>query len=150
MCDMILVLVLYKCFEIRCNFCFLFHECVNDTLKSRNTNQTNSFVVLFQIVISTFSFIQLFFNHLRDHLITVKLFPQCFLLVDFDTQKSNISFREWRHFSYEPKSCGFYNEAEKGCEPKDVSSHTLPQFSSARAPKVCIYLCTKSFFFFES
>ncbi|KAL0704602.1 hypothetical protein Bca4012_071027 [Brassica carinata] len=58
---------------------------------------------------------------------------------DLNRLSSSVTLlREWRHFSYEPKSFGFYNEAEKGCEPKDVNSHTLPQFSSARAPKVKI------------
>ncbi|CAH8385525.1 unnamed protein product [Eruca vesicaria subsp. sativa] len=58
---------------------------------------------------------------------------------DINRLSSSVTLlREWRHFCYEAKSFGFYNEAEKGCEPKDVSSHTLPQFSSARAPKVKI------------
>ncbi|CAH2036808.1 unnamed protein product, partial [Thlaspi arvense] len=48
-------------------------------------------------------------------------------------------FREWRHFNYEPKSFGFYNEDVKSSGPKDFNRQTLPQFSSARAPKVKIY-----------
>ncbi|KAF8104189.1 hypothetical protein N665_0176s0005 [Sinapis alba] len=60
-------------------------------------------------------------------------------MTDINRLSSSVTLlRDWRHFSYEPKSFGFYNEAVKGCEPKDVNSHTLPQFSSARTPKVKI------------
>ncbi|CAN8312580.1 unnamed protein product [Cochlearia groenlandica] len=60
--------------------------------------------------------------------------------------------RQWRDFNYEPKEFGFHNEAAKSGEPKCFKSQTLPQFSSARAPKVfmilyaIIYsLCSKDF-----
>ncbi|KAG2319698.1 hypothetical protein Bca52824_012911 [Brassica carinata] len=60
---------------------------------------------------------------------------------DIKRLSSSVTFlREWRHISYEPKRFGFYNdEAGKSCEPKDINSQTLPQFSSARAPKVKIH-----------
>ncbi|KAL1207797.1 hypothetical protein V5N11_013971 [Cardamine amara subsp. amara] len=58
---------------------------------------------------------------------------------DISRLSSSVTFlREWRHFNYQPKSFGFYDEAGKSREPKDTSSQTLPQFSSARAPKVKI------------
>ncbi|VVA91875.1 unnamed protein product [Arabis nemorensis] len=51
---------------------------------------------------------------------------------------SSVTFlREWRHFNFEPKSFGFYDEAEKSRE--QTNSQTLPQFSSARAPKDLIH-----------
>ncbi|KAG7597602.1 WD40-repeat-containing domain superfamily [Arabidopsis suecica] len=59
---------------------------------------------------------------------------------DINTFSSSVTFlREWRHYNFEPKSFAFYNEAGKSREPKDANSHTLPQFSSARAPKVKIH-----------
>ncbi|KAJ0247786.1 Transducin/WD40 repeat-like superfamily protein [Hirschfeldia incana] len=59
---------------------------------------------------------------------------------DINRLSSSVTFlREWRHLSYESKRFVFYNdEAGKSCEPKGIISHTLPQFSSARAPKVKI------------
>lgn len=59
---------------------------------------------------------------------------------DINRLSSSVTFlREWRHLSYEPKRFGFCDdEAGKSCEPKDVKSQTLPQFSSARAPTVKI------------
>ncbi|CAH8357341.1 unnamed protein product [Eruca vesicaria subsp. sativa] len=57
---------------------------------------------------------------------------------DINRLSSSLTFfREWSRFRYEPKRFGFYNdEAGKSCEPKDINSQNLPQFSSARAPKV--------------
>ncbi|XP_010459619.1 PREDICTED: uncharacterized protein LOC104740646 isoform X1 [Camelina sativa] len=60
--------------------------------------------------------------------------------IDINTLSSSVTFlREWRHFNYEPKSFAFYNEAGKSHESKDTSTQTLPQFSSARVPKVKIH-----------
>ncbi|KAL9857010.1 putative transcription factor WD40-like family [Arabidopsis thaliana] len=59
---------------------------------------------------------------------------------DINILSSSVTFlREWRHYNFEPKSFAFYNEAEKNHQPKDINSQTLPQFSSARAPKVKIH-----------
>jgi general transcription factor 3C polypeptide 2 len=45
-------------------------------------------------------------------------------------------FREWRHFSYEPKSVTFTNGTESTSYRDDMHSVTLPQFSSASVPQV--------------
>ena len=71
------------------------------------------------------------------------------VLIDCNTHKSSLICREWRHLSYEPKRFGFCDdEAGKSCEPKDVNSHTLPQFSSARAPKVRLIIILEHFIFY--
>lgn len=50
---------------------------------------------------------------------------------------SSITFlREWRHFSYEPKSVTFTNGTESTSYRDDMHSVTLPQFSSASVPQI--------------
>ncbi|KXG33730.1 uncharacterized protein LOC8062105 isoform X1 [Sorghum bicolor] len=50
---------------------------------------------------------------------------------------SSITFlREWRHFSYEPKSVTFTSGTESTSSRDDMHSVTLPQFSSASVPQI--------------